>query len=83
MTNINTLTIVFICLTALFLLLNIASFFAGISYRKKIAEAEIGTAEEHAKAILDEAEKNAKAKQRELMLEAKEENHKQRSILDA
>ena len=64
-------------------MLSIAAFFAGVAYRKKIAEAEIGTAEEHAKAIMAEAEKNAKAKQREMLLEAKEENHKQRAILDA
>ncbi len=83
MTKIDTLTIVFMCLAALFLLLNIASFFAGARYRKKIAEAEIGTAEEHAKVILAEAEKNAQAKKRELMLEAKEENHKLRNVLDA
>ncbi len=83
MTKIDTITIVFMCLAVLFLLLNIASFLAGAKYRKKIAEAEIGTAEEHAKVILAEAEKNAQAKKRELMLEAKEENHKLRSVLDA
>ncbi len=65
------------------MLLNIVSFLAGINYRKKIAEAEIGTAEEHAKAILATAEKDAQAKKRELMLEAKEENHKLRNALDA
>ena len=64
-------------------LLNIASFFAGIAYRKKIAEAEIGSAEKKAESILEEARKNAKAKAREVMLEAKEENHKLRSVLDA
>lgn len=63
--------------------LNIASFFAGVTYRKKIAEAEIGSAEEKAKAIVGEAEKDAKAKKREIMLEAKEENQKLRSVLDA
>ncbi|MBS7298646.1 MAG: ribonuclease Y [Eubacteriales bacterium] len=72
-----------ISISAFFLLLSIATFFAGVAYRKKIAEAEIGSAEEHAKAIMADAEKNAKAKQREMLLEAKEENHKLRSVLDA
>ncbi len=83
MTKIDTLTIILICISVLFLLLNVASFFAGASYRKKFAEAEIGSAEERAKAILSDAEKNAKAKKREMMLEAKEENQKLRSVLDA
>ena len=82
-TKITTLDIILICIAALFLLLAVASFFVGIAYRKKIAEAEIGSAEEHAKTIVSEAEKNAKAKKRELMLEAKEENQKLRSVLDA
>ena len=63
--------------------LNIASFFAGVTYRKKIAEAEFGSAEEKAKSIVDQAEKDAKARKREIMLEAKEENQKLRSVLDA
>lgn len=83
MTKIDTLHIVLICLAVAFLLLSVAAFFAGVAYRKKIAEAEIGSAEEHAKAIVSDAEKNAKAKKRELMLEAKEENQKLRAVLDA
>lgn len=83
MAKIDTLHIILISISAFFLLLSIATFFAGVAYRKKIAEAEIGSAEEHAKAIMADAEKNAKAKQREMLLEAKEENHKLRSVLDA
>ena len=78
----DVLQIVLICVAAFFLLLNIASFFAGAQYRRKIAEAEIGSAEERAKAIMDDAEKNASAKKRELLLEAKEENQKLRQVLD-
>ena len=66
-----------------FALLNIASFFGGISYRKKISEAELGTAEERAKAIIADAEKSADARKRELLLEAKEENQKLRQATDA
>ncbi len=82
-TIITTLDIILICVAAVFLLLNVASFFALHSYRKKIAEAEIGSAEERAKAIVSDAEKNAKAKKRELMLEAKEENQKFRQELES
>lgn len=64
-------------------LLNIGSFFAGVTYRKKIAEAELGSAEEKAKSIVEQAEKDAKSRKREIMLEAKEENQKLRSVLDA
>ncbi len=77
------MTIILGCLAGVFLLLNIVSFLAGAKYRKKIAEAELGTAEERAKSIMAEAEKEAQAKKRELMLEAKEENHKLRNALDA
>ena len=47
--------------------------FAGISYRKKIAESEIGSAETEAKRIVDEAVKSAETKKKEALLEAKEE----------
>ena len=81
--EIDTLTIVLIIASIIFALLNIASFFMGVTYRKKIAEAEIGSAEEKAKVILEDARKNAKSKAREILLEAKEENQKLRSALDA
>ena len=83
MDEIDTIQIVLIVVAAVFAVLNFASFFAGIAYRKRIAEAEIGSAEEKAQSILEEARKNAKAKAREVMLEAKEENHKLRAALDA
>lgn len=64
-------------------LLNVVSFFGGVAYRKKISEAELGTAEERAKSIIETAEKNAQSRKRELMLEAKEENQKLRQAADA
>ena len=79
----DTLEIILIILAVIFAVLNIVSFRFGISYRKKIAEAEFGSAEEKAKSIVEEARKNAKAKAREITLEAKEENQKLRSVLDA
>ena len=51
----------------------------GFLYRKKIAEREIGSAEDEAKRILNDAIKNAESKKREALLEAKEEIHKNRS----
>jgi ribonuclease Y len=57
-------------------------FRLGISYRKKIGEAEIGSAEDEAARILEEARKDAEDKKREVMLEAKEENHKIRIEFD-
>ena len=54
-------------------------FAAGILYRKKVAEKQIGSAEEEAKRIITEAIKGGENKKRELLLEAKEEIHKSRS----
>jgi len=56
----------------------IVFFKVGINYRKKIAEAEIGGAEEEAKRIVADAKKAAEGKKREALVEAKEEIHKNR-----
>ncbi len=50
-----------------------------VNYRKRVAEREISSAEEEAKRIINESIKNAESKQREMLLEAKEEIHKNRS----
>ncbi len=47
-----------------------------IAYRIKVYEAKIGSAEEKAREIIDEALKTAETKKREALLEAKEENLK-------
>ncbi len=54
-------------------------FFMGIEHRKKIAEAEIGSAETEARRIVDEAVKEAEAKQKEYVLEGKDEVHRFRT----
>jgi serine protease inhibitor len=51
-------------------------FILGITYRKRVAEAEIGGAETEAKRIINDAIKASESKKRELLLEAKEETHK-------
>jgi ribonuclease Y len=51
----------------------------GYLVRKRFAEAVIGSAEEEAKRLLQEAEKDAESLKREALVEAKEEIHKLRS----
>ncbi len=60
----------------------IVGVLAGYFYRKKIAEKKIATAENEAKRILEDAEKQAEALKKEKLLEATEENQKQRSELE-
>jgi len=55
---------------------------AAISYRKKVVEAKIGTAEEKAREIIDEAMKTAETKKREGLLEVKEEALKNKNELE-
>ena len=57
----------------------IVFFFVGVMYRKKVAEKQIGSAEEEAKRIINEAIRGGENKKREMLLEAKEEIHKSRS----
>lgn len=45
----------------------------GVVFRKNISEKAIGSAEQKAKEIVEEAEKNAETKKKEALLEAKEE----------
>ena len=52
--------------------------FAGISYRKNVAEKEIGSAEEEARKIVSEAMKTAEAKKKEVVLEGKDEVHRKK-----
>ena len=61
------------------LLLAGVGFLVGIQYRKRVAEREIGSAEDEAKRIINEAIKSAESKKREALVEAKEEIHKNRS----
>ena len=50
-----------------------------MTYRKKVAEREISSAEDEAKRIINDAIKSAESKKREALVEAKEEIHKSRS----
>ncbi len=53
--------------------------FGGMILRKKIAEGKIGSAEEEAKRILLDGEKQAETKKKEALIEAKEEILRQRN----
>ena len=54
----------------------------GFNYRKRIAEAKIGTAEERAIKIVEESKKEAEAKKKEILLEAKEESIKAKNEME-
>ena len=55
------------------LVIGAIAFFAGINYRKNVAEKELGTAENEAKRIVSEAIKAAETKKKEAIVEAKDE----------
>ncbi len=59
-----------------------AAAYLGYTYRRKISEREISSAEEEATRIINEAIKSAENKKREALVEAKEEIHKSRTELD-
>lgn len=54
-------------------------FLVGIRYRKKVAEKEIGSAEDEARRLVNDAIKAGENKKREMLIEAKEEIHKSRA----
>ena len=61
------------------LIAGIAGFFIGQAYRKRVAEAAIGSATQEAARIINQALTSAEQKKKEAILEAKDEIHKQRS----
>ena len=62
-----------------YIVIALLCFLAGANYRKKIAEKEIGSAEEEATRLINEAIKSGESKKREMLVEAKEEIHKSRT----
>ncbi|WP_077532703.1 ribonuclease Y [Massiliimalia massiliensis] len=81
----TTVTVVLLCLVS-FVVSGVVfaaiAFKLGVSHRKKIAEAEIGSAEAEAQRILADADKDAATRKKEALLEAKDEIHKLRSEAD-
>ena len=76
--EITTFFIVVGCLVVIAIL----AFILGITFRKKVAEKTISTAENEAKRIVNDSIKTAESKKRELLIEAKEEIHKNRTEFD-
>ena len=58
------------------------TYLLAVTYRKKVSEQKIGSAEEKAREIIDEAVKTAETKKREALLEVKEETIKSKNDLD-
>lgn len=58
------------------------SVLVAINYRKNVVEAKLGSAEEKARQIIDDALKVAETKKREALLEAKEESLKTKNELE-
>ena len=72
---------ILLCVVALVLGAGVSGFICfkqGISYRKKTAEAAVGSAEKEAERIVDDAKKNAETLKKEALIEAKDEIHKSR-----
>lgn len=59
-----------------FLVGAVIAFFLGIAYRKKAAEAALGSAEEEAKRLISDAIKASETKKKEAIIEAKDEIYK-------
>ncbi len=76
-TIINILIVVIVVIIA-----STIAFYLGVMYRKNIAEAQIGTAEQKARQIIDDAIKEGDAKKREAELDLKDEKLRTRNKLE-
>ena len=61
---------------------SLISFRKGVEHRKRVAEAEIESAEKESQRLVSEAEKIAERKKRDALIEAREEIHKSRVDLE-
>lgn len=71
-----------IYLIILLVLFSIASFFLGYFIRKKNGEKLIGSAEEHAVKLVEDAKKESESIQKEMIISAKEEIQRSKEELD-
>ena len=60
----------------------VIAFFAGVTYRRKTAEEKIGSAEEEAKRLVNDAMKAAQQKRKEAVIEAKDEAFQMKAEAD-
>lgn len=65
-----------ICVIVAFLVGAVIAFFLGVEYRKRSAEAVLGSAEEEAKRLISDAIKSSETKKKETIIEAKDEIYK-------
>ena len=68
-----------VCGLVSFLVGAVIAFFIGVQYRMKVAEAELGSAEEEAKRLVSDAIKISETKKKEALLEAKDEIYKMKN----
>lgn len=71
-------TLMYVVFGVAALVIAVIGFFAGSAYRRKSAEATIGSAEDEARRILSDAMKTAESKKREVLVEAKDEIYQMR-----
>ena len=62
--------------------LAVVMFAVGVSYRKRVGEREIGSAEAEATRIINEAIRSGESRKKEMLLEAKDEIHRSRTEHD-
>lgn len=75
-------TIILLCVVAFIIGAGIGGailFKLGIKYRRKTAEATLGSAEKEAERIIEDAKKDAESAKKEALIEAKDEIHKRRN----
>ncbi len=68
-----------VCGLVSFIIGAVIAFFVGVQYRMKVAEAELGSAEEEAKRLVSDAIKVSETKKKEALLEAKDEIYKMKN----
>ena len=71
--------IFWVCIAGVAVVCIVVGVLAGILYRKKVGERLIGSAEQKAKALVEEGQKQAASAQKEALLSAKEEIMRQRN----
>ena len=65
--------VIYIIFGVVLVIVAVVAFLLGVSHRRRTAESTIGSAEDEARRILSDAMKNAEAKKKEALLEAKDE----------
>ena len=73
----------YIFTTIILILVSLIAFYLGYIYRKRSAEKKIGSAEDYAKRIKEEAQREAEAHKKRTILEAKDEIFRRREALDS